>query len=68
MDKSWIVRELALAIEDPAGIEELKLAQALLAFGRACPPQMRREIAAQLQAQVLLLKATSHEKANSNQG
>jgi hypothetical protein len=55
-EPSGIAVELALAIEDPAGIDELRLAQALLAFGRAIPPHKRLEAAEDLQAKALLLK------------
>jgi hypothetical protein len=65
-----IVVELALAIEDPAGTEELKLAQALLAFGRAINPNERLEGAKMLDQwrEHLGIARALDEKAKSKQG
>lgn len=65
---TWIVRELALAIEDPAGTEELRLAKALLALGRACPAYMRRQFTAELEEQSSRMKANIHEQKKPKQG
>jgi hypothetical protein len=48
-EPDWIIRELALAIEDPAGSDELRLARALLVYARAAKPDRRVAMAEHLE-------------------
>lgn len=64
-----LVISLAFAIDDPAGVDELRLARALIGLGRAIPLHYRMTIALEIEAlmgtfkrlNVFLSKAVEHE-------
>ncbi len=56
--------ELGFAIEDPCDLDTMALARALVHFGKSVPPNLRRDVARQLEAMAVDLKAKANVESN----